>query len=51
MDVKAWVFLELCSVFLQLVFFTPFYLIWRKDSLARNMIFVFLLTEHAWVMD
>lgn len=31
MDVKAWVFLELCSVFLQLVFFTPFYLIWRKD--------------------
>lgn len=30
-DVKAWVFLELCSVFLQLVFFIPFYLIWRKD--------------------
>ena len=23
--------LELCSVFLQLVFFIPFYLIWRKD--------------------
>lgn len=30
-DVKAWVFLELCSAFLQLVFFIPFYLIWRKD--------------------
>jgi hypothetical protein len=30
-DVKTWAFLELCSVFLQLVLFIPFYLIWRKD--------------------
>lgn len=37
MDVKAWVFLELCSVFLQLVFFIPFYLIWRKDCKEEQL--------------